>query len=322
MADNRNKRKKDDVNPFGDAPRTSADAKARLNLIDTGFLTPPRLAPGHGSTQSPTLHPFYSGLVLVWPLYVTLLNHALLRDDEDLLSSGQVSPICEYWAFRIHSIYLLLMLADRIESNPFHTFGTPSKLKQTSNEPSAANSTLNLFANYGSSLVALNGEGGADISDYKRKVEAFDVQTRKRPWGKRIVQNRVLSWSDPLSARGIVDAEGDSQGHGSGSESDVEETDGVNQSQDVVKRMVRKKRNVRRGETLPVQDSGTTGSADEGMDDFFGQTPRQRRLRREAKRYALVTCTKGEGNDRGLTDVCQAGGVAFTTWRHSEISEC
>ncbi|KAF4574587.1 hypothetical protein EYR36_005935 [Pleurotus pulmonarius] len=251
LTDNRNKRKKDDVNPFGDVPRTSADAKARLNLIDTGFLTPPRLSAGHGSTQSPTLHPFYSG------------------DDEDLLSSGQVSPI-----------------SDRLESNPFHTFGTPSKLKQTSNEPSAANSTLNLFANkYGSSLVALDGDSGAaEISDYMRKVEAFDVQTRKRPWGKRIVQNRVLSWSDPLSARGIVDAEGDSQGHGSGTESDVEETDGVNQSQDAVKRIVKRKRTVRRGETLPVQDSGATGSADEGMDDFFGQTPRQRRHRREAKR--------------------------------------
>ncbi|KAJ7228667.1 hypothetical protein GGX14DRAFT_692610 [Mycena pura] len=39
---------------------------------------------------------------------------------------------------------------------------------------------------------------------YDRKLSAFN---NKRPWSTRLVQNRVSSWSDPVSAREILDAD-------------------------------------------------------------------------------------------------------------------
>ncbi|KAF8195869.1 hypothetical protein K438DRAFT_2017114 [Mycena galopus ATCC 62051] len=47
--------------------------------------------------------------------------------------------------------------------------------------------------------------------EYDRKLSAFN---HKRPWGARMAQARVASWSDPVSAREILD--GDSEGEGSG----------------------------------------------------------------------------------------------------------
>lgn len=49
-----------------------------------------------------------------------------------------------------------------------------------------------------SSAANLNAE------EYDRKLSAFN---HKRPWGTRLTQNRVSSWSDPVSAREILDAD-------------------------------------------------------------------------------------------------------------------
>ncbi|KAJ6599043.1 hypothetical protein DFH09DRAFT_1356186 [Mycena vulgaris] len=49
-----------------------------------------------------------------------------------------------------------------------------------------------------SSAANLNSE------EYDRKLSAFN---HKRPWGTRLNQNRVSSWSDPVSAREIIDAD-------------------------------------------------------------------------------------------------------------------
>ncbi|KAJ7771390.1 hypothetical protein DFH07DRAFT_1057717 [Mycena maculata] len=49
-----------------------------------------------------------------------------------------------------------------------------------------------------SSAANLNAE------EYDRKLSAFN---HKRPWGARMTQNRVSSWSDPVSAREILDAD-------------------------------------------------------------------------------------------------------------------
>ncbi|KAJ6515875.1 hypothetical protein C8R45DRAFT_1140940 [Mycena sanguinolenta] len=65
--------------------------------------------------------------------------------------------------------------------------------------PSAASSAANI----------LNPE------EYDRKLSEFN---HKRPWGARMVQTRVASWSDPVSAREILDGESDdSGGEGEGS---------------------------------------------------------------------------------------------------------
>ncbi|KAF7292462.1 hypothetical protein HMN09_01230300 [Mycena chlorophos] len=43
-----------------------------------------------------------------------------------------------------------------------------------------------------------------NAEEYERKLHAFN---HKRPWGNRMVQNRISSWSDPISARGIMDSD-------------------------------------------------------------------------------------------------------------------
>jgi hypothetical protein len=49
-----------------------------------------------------------------------------------------------------------------------------------------------------SSAANLNAE------EYDRKLSAFN---HKRPWGTRLNQHRVSSWSDPVSAREVLDAD-------------------------------------------------------------------------------------------------------------------
>ncbi|KAF7352772.1 hypothetical protein MVEN_01243800 [Mycena venus] len=53
---------------------------------------------------------------------------------------------------------------------------------------SAASSAANIF----------------NLEEYDRKLSAFN---HKRPWGTRLVQNRISSWSDPVSAREILDGD-------------------------------------------------------------------------------------------------------------------
>jgi len=58
-----------------------------------------------------------------------------------------------------------------------------------------------------SSAVNLDGTGSyyeRKGTDHERRVMAFN---QKRPWPKGYVQNRVASWSDPISARGILNAD-------------------------------------------------------------------------------------------------------------------
>lgn len=59
-----------------------------------------------------------------------------------------------------------------------------------------------------SSAVNLNSE------EYDRKLNAFN---HKRPWGNRMNQTRISSWSDPVSAREILDGD-DSEDSMSGDE--------------------------------------------------------------------------------------------------------
>ncbi|KAF5388112.1 hypothetical protein D9615_000428 [Tricholomella constricta] len=80
-------------------------------------------------------------------------------DDDDLLSSGQVSPI------------------DNLRPSPFHLPHDGRSFESTS------------FTTHTN-------------TDYERKVIEFN---QKRPWGNRMPKNRVSSWADPISARGILD---------------------------------------------------------------------------------------------------------------------
>ncbi|KAF7331989.1 hypothetical protein MKEN_00079200 [Mycena kentingensis (nom. inval.)] len=54
--------------------------------------------------------------------------------------------------------------------------------------PSATSSAVNLVTS----------------EEYERKLNAFN---QKRPWGNRLVQNRITSWSDPVSAREVLDGD-------------------------------------------------------------------------------------------------------------------
>jgi len=78
-------------------------------------------------------------------------------DDDDILSSGQASPI------------------DSHPPNPL--------LLRLRNHPQAERST-------------------SDISEYDRRVSEFN---QRRPVTKPPLQNRIISWSDPITARGIID---------------------------------------------------------------------------------------------------------------------
>ncbi|KAJ7095410.1 hypothetical protein B0H15DRAFT_1020241, partial [Mycena belliarum] len=54
--------------------------------------------------------------------------------------------------------------------------------------------------------MRLAASSGANLNaeEYDRKLTAFN---HKRPWGSRLNQNRVSSWSDPVSAREVLDAD-------------------------------------------------------------------------------------------------------------------
>ncbi|KAJ7498897.1 hypothetical protein FB451DRAFT_1203384 [Mycena latifolia] len=51
---------------------------------------------------------------------------------------------------------------------------------------------------------AASSAANLNTEEYDRKLSAFN---HKRPWGTRLNQTRVSSWSDPVSAREILDAE-------------------------------------------------------------------------------------------------------------------
>ncbi|KAJ7129648.1 hypothetical protein C8R44DRAFT_850755 [Mycena epipterygia] len=53
-------------------------------------------------------------------------------------------------------------------------------------------------------LSAASSAANLNAEEYDRKLSAFN---HKRPWGARLNQNRVSSWSDPVSAREILDAD-------------------------------------------------------------------------------------------------------------------
>lgn len=91
------------------------------------------------------------------------------NDDDDLLSSGQVSPVSE----------------DPRTAKPFSVLPL---------HPDASNSLTNA-ANKKYNLNAADPE-------YDKKVSEF---VRKRPWSNRLSGTRVSSWSDPVSARSDVE---------------------------------------------------------------------------------------------------------------------
>ncbi|KAJ7638832.1 hypothetical protein FB45DRAFT_1055059 [Roridomyces roridus] len=67
-------------------------------------------------------------------------------------------------------------------------------------------------------LSAASSAANLNAQEYDRKLTAFN---RKRPWGNRLVQNRVSSWSDPVSAREHLDSSDES---GPGDESMLSRT--------------------------------------------------------------------------------------------------
>ena len=99
-------------------------------------------------------------------------------DDDDLLSSGQVSPIGVYRFFDSGTKGLVLSLCIDHQPNSFNILHDGRSLE--------------------TSLAHANAERD-------RKVLEFD---QKRPWGNRIYQSRITSWADPISARDILDGEG------------------------------------------------------------------------------------------------------------------
>lgn len=91
---------------------------------------------------------------------------AFANEDDDLLSSGQVSPVSD----------------DGGGNKPFAIFTSQPALDSI--QPKKG--------------FSLN----ADDPEYQRKVDEF---VRKRPWGNRFTATRVSSWSDPVSARDDVE---------------------------------------------------------------------------------------------------------------------
>ena len=109
-------------------------------------------------------------------------------EEEELLSSGQVSPICQSAA----SLSIWITLANRgdlpaeVRTN---TLGVLSEGLGPGPGPSPGSSALNLTA-----------------SDYQRRLSAFN---QKRPLGRNLYQTRVSSWADPVSAREIWEGDRD-----------------------------------------------------------------------------------------------------------------
>ncbi|KAJ7591009.1 hypothetical protein C8J56DRAFT_783202 [Mycena floridula] len=104
------------------------------------------------------------------------------NDDDDLLSSGQASPVSD----------------DPRSTKPFSILHPHPR--QNSLQPPLAPSPKK------------NQNINASDPAYDKKVAEF---VRKRPWGDKFVATRVTSWSDPVSARGeaeIVEAGPSSNG--------------------------------------------------------------------------------------------------------------
>ncbi|KAJ7180109.1 hypothetical protein C8R43DRAFT_1117442 [Mycena crocata] len=59
---------------------------------------------------------------------------------------------------------------------------------------------------------AASSAANLNAQEYDRKLSAFN---HKRPWGARMTQNRVSSWSDPVSAREILDGDDSESEEGS-----------------------------------------------------------------------------------------------------------
>jgi hypothetical protein len=94
------------------------------------------------------------------------------------LSSGQVSPICEWVLFFSTVLHYLVLWQNQADVKV-------GKINRFTDSPE--NSAVNLSA----------------PSDHERRVSAFN---RTRPFGG--YQSRISSWSDPVSARDILDGDG------------------------------------------------------------------------------------------------------------------
>ncbi|KAL0950000.1 hypothetical protein HGRIS_010009 [Hohenbuehelia grisea] len=185
---------------------TGSSASPHPHALDTSQ----RRRPTMRVQQSPTLRPLVYG-----------------GDDEEFLSSGQVSPV-----------------SDILDPDAFqhHRFGTPGTGKGSTRsgtaaflDPVAASSALTLFL--GSSSNLANSQAGAggerELTPHERKVQALIGlgHPTKRPWGNRIPpQHRIASWSDPLSARDAAHEGSDSSSDGA---KDVQMEDGVVSGNDV-----------------------------------------------------------------------------------------
>lgn len=114
-------------------------------------------------------------------------------DYDDALSSGQISPICESHT----RVYLPLQVwYESLNScESLSADARPSKLSKIFREASADSSALNLNLS----------------ADLERKMAASN---QKRPWGNRLYQSRISSWSDPISARDGLDGDSDAEGQG------------------------------------------------------------------------------------------------------------
>jgi len=98
-------------------------------------------------------------------------------DDEELLSSGQVSPLGkDFYSGSYHKT-----------SNLVGDY-RPNSFNMLHDGPSVDSSTTN--------LNSLNSQ------EYERNLSK--LINSKRPWAKRLSQTRISSWSDPVSARGEV----------------------------------------------------------------------------------------------------------------------
>ena len=167
--------------------RYSADGPSNQSSIRSAVVQP----------QSPTLPPIIFATYvhdLGWSCFIFLTSFGcVLRDrdpmeEEELLSSGQVSPICELFVDSSCMLDINIDAVDHQTSIPFNILH---------NGASAESSALNLN------------------TDYERKVNAFN---QGRPWGNRVYQSRISSWSDPVSARGTLNEDEDgSEGGGDGS---------------------------------------------------------------------------------------------------------
>ncbi|KDQ64523.1 hypothetical protein JAAARDRAFT_187846 [Jaapia argillacea MUCL 33604] len=142
--------------------------------VDFGRGRPPQV--GDGSTPS-SLHQHQRQ-----PSQVPSVIVSGDPDDEEILSSGQASPTCNLFPPFTLSPFLIVHKAESRTPNPFLL--SAGKL----------------------SLGELSSISNISMSDYDRRVTEFN---QKRPSTKPCYQSRIVSWSDPVSARGILDDEPD-----------------------------------------------------------------------------------------------------------------